>query len=174
MAALERRLQRDSEQPHMLLMYKPSSQASPRLLPGVPQFKRLPTANPDAACEVLLDMCENELAYRRSNGRRVGAGDASEGAPIDQFDMLRYDAADLLNFMDSTLEELSILVFQPDGAADTTDGSRAVYVPRGRTWVKNRLFAYLRGRLPSTETVPIEFRMMPDPTAADGSPARIV
>lgn len=126
-----------SQHSHFLLLYKHAGAASPR------QYKQVPSGDVEVLCEVVLTMCEEELAGRRQHGSAAadhGGGNVSTGGgggyDASSITTLRYDAADLLNFLDGFLEEVVVLAF---------DLESRKYTPHGRPWIKSRLFSYLRG-----------------------------
>lgn len=103
---------------HLLLLY---------MKDGVRNYVNKPTEA--AVCEHIIQLCEeHQIAELQERGRRLGTNALPE--------VVQYDAADLLNFLDIKLAEVAVLRYSP---------AEMRYEPMGRNWTKNRLYEHLRG-----------------------------
>lgn len=105
---------------HIILLYRREGQRTYHTV-----------ADEDALCELLLNLCEAELARKRGLDPAL-AFDTDREATSQG--LVQYDAADLLNFMDVHLTEVVVLKYRED------DGR---YDPEGREWLKNRMYQNL-------------------------------
>ncbi len=83
------------------------------------------------ALEHLIELCEeDQIAQMQRQSQLYGTKPP---------EVVQYDAADLLNFIDIKLADLSILRFDPQTKK---------YEALGRIWIKSRIYELLKSQLP--------------------------
>lgn len=83
------------------------------------------------ALEHLIELCEEDhIAQMQRQSQLYGS---------KMPEVVQYDAADLLNFIDIKLGDLSILRFDP---------LTKRYEALGRVWIKSRIYELLKSQLP--------------------------
>lgn len=113
---------------HLIVLYQ---------LDGVKTYHSL--ANEAELCTHILALFEADLIGRRQRLGELGARKKlNHGEQLrdeDEAEVIQYDAADLLNYLDAHIGEIIALQYL---------NIERRYAPQGRAWLKNALYRYLQ------------------------------